>query len=1226
MNPVTKAINELDKIFAPLSKLVEDEQFRGEFLKELGARQKEDPASKQKAKEKLNFILSLLNKLRIKLGLDKSDIPNVGNIVAFGLLLAELYKVCEAVHELMEESDYPDPNGELMVGDEVKTAQLNAVRELARFLTLIYFKRKVPTVATLFETIGIFAEESTEVKRALDLVMYPVIKLLEAFTDFIHITSDEKKNLNPDYFRPLGDLKMDDPLRTTRGWFLLLSILEFYRRSAGRLKGIDKVGTFLFNQGYELDPRLDVFPRAAKLAGRVLQMQFIPGTVFYNDQRDAETGEFRRPGTGDVVVSFTSIPVFPTGTEDGEPEGFQYVLNLNVNPGDFGTDVGDFGIRFPTDFAQSFIWGHNTDFQGIGNDNFSPGPLVEIQQLAKKDETQSTEEGRSGDVFFRVEAKKLTINNKEVPDLELSLALKDFSLGFTGEGRDGFVQKLLPDSGGMKLKFSATITYSIQRKKLTVEGLDAADGLLFSFRIADKDFKALQVPTLYLGAKPLTDADKSLSGVELEASALIKSKLGPFQMTVDRLGLAFSLDFSKKEKANLGFADAGLSLKPPTAVGFVVSAPTVTGGGLLSFDPDNHQYYGAGELKIKLEKYELTLKVFAVILTQMPDGSKGFSFLIMATLEFKPPIDTPLGFKLKGIGVMVAIHRSMNLEAIQTAIRDDRIDLVLFPDNPVGNAPTIVKALNSFFPAAEGRYVFAFLARIVWGSSDLVDLKVGLMVEVPSPVKIAIVGVLKVSVKKGDKAIVKLQVNFIVALDFGKKLFSMDAAIYASKFLIFDIRGEMYVRYRWGDDPVFLISLGGWHPDFEVPAGLNLPAKPQRIAIPLMSGSHTTINLSFYLAATSNTFQAGFKIELKVKVSKFRLESSLQVDALFHFDPFYFVVDFEGKLRIFWGDSTLAGVTVKGKFSGTNPWRIRGTATFEIWIWDYDVDFDEQTGEELSEISQSVDVVPLIEKAIADKANWTAALPNGLATHVVLRNTEQDAQQGAEAIATPIVADPLSRMEVVQQVTPLGVRIDKLGFQKVSGARKFDLSVQAVGDTTASNNKLEDFFAPAMFIQMEDTEKLSRKSFERMNAGQFYSDTETVSCGPTRISEFEYDDKFRDPLYPKPEPPTTNPPVPNPPIVKIDSLKDVHYNLWMKNNSIAKSTAGRKAMAARESVSRSPQLKVDHFILTDANTGARVAEVEGQTSMTAASYEMWKLQTVDPRRKLNVVRESELMQ
>jgi hypothetical protein len=1208
MNRVTKWINAADEWLSPLSELVKDEEFKGELLKELGAKPKADPTSKKKAEEKLGFILGTLNKLRNKLGLDKSDIPNVGNIVALGMLLAELYKVWEAVAELMDESEYPGPNGELLVGDEEKTAKLNAIRALARFLTHTFFFKKAPPVAIMFDAIGIFSDESNELNRALDLLLFPVVKALEK-------SKKLDKELNADYFRPLGDQRLDDHLRITKGAFLITSIIWFLLVE-DRIK---KMGSFLFNMGYELPPEKDVFPNAAKFASRVFQMQFIPGELFSGDGEDLETGEFKKPNSTDAVFSFMTIPVLPSGAENGaEPEGYQYVLNMNLNAGEFGSDAGDFGIRFPADFSQSFIWGHNTPFHAFGPNIFSTDPLVEIQWLGKKDDTEGTEDGRAGDVFFRIHPKIKKVNGKDESDAEISLHFKDFSLAFSGEGRDGFVQKLLPDSGGLKMKVSFSIVYSPLLNQWTMEGLDTGDGFLFNFSIASKNFKALQVPTLYAGIKPLMDEKKSLAGVALEASALIKSKLGPFQMTVDRLGLLLSLDFTKKEKVNLGIADGAIDLKPPTAVGFLVNASVVTGGGILSIDPENHQYYGAGELKIKLEKYELTLKVVAIILTQLPDGKKGFSFLIMASIEFTPSIDTAFGFKLKGLGVMVAIHRTMNLEAFQAAIRDDRIDLILFPDNPVGNAPTIVKALNSLFPAAEGRYVFAFMARIVWGSSDLVDLKLGLLIEVPSPVKIAIAGVLKVQVKKGDKQIVRLQVNFLVGLDLGKKIFSIDAAIYASRFLVFDIRGELYVRYRWGDDPVFLISVGGWHPDFEVPAGLNLPAKPQRISIPLMSGDHTTLTLSCYLAVTSNTFQAGFKIDLKLKWSKFKLESNLSIDALFHFDPFYFIVDFEGKLRIFWGDNRLAGVTVKGKFSGTNPWRIRGTATFEIWIWDYDVDFDKSTGEELSEISQEVDVLPLIEKAIADKSNWTAVLPNGMAAHVILRNTEQDAQQPAEGVdSAQIVADPLSRLEVVQRVTPLGVRIDKLGFQKVSGARKFDLSIQAEGGTASAGSQLEDFFAPAMFINMEDAEKLRRKSFERMQTGQFYSDAETVSCGPSRVVPFGYDDKFRDPLSP---PPAVAAPVDRPPV------SDEHFHVWVRNNSVARSVAGRRAKAVQEMVSRSPHMKADHFILTDAVTGAQINEVQAQTSMTAAHYELWKFQKTHPRRKVNVVRESELMQ
>ncbi|MEP7106533.1 MAG: DUF6603 domain-containing protein [Ferruginibacter sp.] len=1212
MNPITKGINYIDEWLAPLSRLTSDEQFKGEFLKELGAKEKTDPADKAKTTEKLNFILRGLDALRKKLGLDKSDIPNVSNIAALGMVLAELYKVWEAVDEMLNTCDYSGPEGEKPTAEEEEIAKSNARRALAKFLTQTLIWKKLPRVAIMFDALGIFSDESNEMNRALDLLLFPIFSGINAIPHLEGL-------VNPDSFRPLGDLKEDNLLRITKGSFLILSILFLFLEDKLR-----HVGSFRFNTGYELPPEKDVFPNASKIARRVLQMQFIPGELFSGDDGDYFSEDFKTPNSTDCFFTFATIPVFPAETEPGTlPEGYQYVLGLNLNPGKFGSDMGGFGIRFPSDITESLIWGHNTKFHSFGPGILSTDPLIEIQWLAKKegdagkegkDENNEQNTTRGGDIFFRIHPKKKVVEGHEEMDAEISLEFHDFSISISGEGRDGFMQKILPEKAAAKVKASLSIVYSPLLNKWSVQGLDMNDGLLFLFNVAIKDFKALEIPTLYIGIKPSLKEDKSICGVALETSAMLKTKLGPFQMTIDRLGLLLSLDFSKKASANLGFADLSYDLKPPTAVGFVVNASVVTGGGVLSVDPDNHQYYGGGELKIKLEKYELTLKVIAIILTQLPDGKKGFSFLLMASIEFTPAIDTPFGFKLKGLGVIVALHRSMNLEAFQSAVRDDRFDMILFPDNPVGNAPTIVKAMNSLFPAAEGRYVFALMARIVWGTAKLVDLKLGLLIEVPSPVKIAVVGVIKVLVEKGGKQIVKLQVNFLVALDFGKKIFSIDAAIYESKFLIFDIRGELFVRYRWGADPAFLISVGGWHPDFQVPAGLNLPAKPQRLTIPLMEGEHASLILSCYLALTSNTFQAGFKIELKIKWSKFRLESVLSVDALFHFDPFYFVVDFEGKLRIFWGDSRLAGVTVKGKFSGTNPWRIRGTATFEIWIWDYDVDFDKSTGEEISEPSQDIEVLPLIEKAITDKGNWQSTLPDGVSTHIVLRNTEVDAEaQAGEADAIPfILADPLSRMEVMQQVIPLGIRIDKVGSQKVKGARKFDLAAEMEGGSDQEGRDLEDHFAPGMFINMEDAEKLTRKSFEPMKAGHSFTDTGSVSCGTSLISEFAYDDQFNDPLAPENTP--ENPPV-----------SDVHFNIWLNNNSVAKSAGGRRTTTRKEIELCKSVSKTDPYILADATTGARVNEVEGQKSMTGAYYELWKFQKLNPLRKLNVVRESELI-
>ncbi len=105
MNRITKFINNIDEALAPLGELVKDENFKGEMLMEAGMKEKQDAASKAKTKEKLNFVLEKLDALRKKLGLDKTDVPNVSNIVGLAIVLQELFLVWKAIHEMLKTCD-----------------------------------------------------------------------------------------------------------------------------------------------------------------------------------------------------------------------------------------------------------------------------------------------------------------------------------------------------------------------------------------------------------------------------------------------------------------------------------------------------------------------------------------------------------------------------------------------------------------------------------------------------------------------------------------------------------------------------------------------------------------------------------------------------------------------------------------------------------------------------------------------------------------------------------------------------------------------------------------------------------------------------------------------------------------------------------------------------------------------------------------------------------------
>jgi hypothetical protein len=93
----------------------------------------------------------------------------------------------------------------------------------------------------------------------------------------------------------------------------------------------------------------------------------------------------------------------------------------------------------------------------------------------------------------------------------------------------------------------------------------------------------------------------------------------------------------------------------------------------------------------------LTLKTIGLINTRMPDGSKGFSLLVI-TAEFASPIQLGFGFTLSGVGGLFGLNRTMLLQPLAEGVRTGAVNSVMFPTNVVENAPRIISDLRSFFP------------------------------------------------------------------------------------------------------------------------------------------------------------------------------------------------------------------------------------------------------------------------------------------------------------------------------------------------------------------------------------------------------------------------------------------------------------------------------------------------------------------------------------------------
>src|SRR6185295_15076275 len=202
--------------------------------------------------------------------------------------------------------------------------------------------------------------------------------------------------------------------------------------------------------------------------------------------------------------------------------------------------------------------------------------------------------------------------------------------------------------------------------------------------------------------------------------------LGPLAVTIDGIGLDALIDFPEGG-GNLGVADLDLHFKPPNGLGLSVDGGGFKGGGFLDFEPEEARYSGMLELEFQ---DQFTLKAFGLLNTRLPNGQRGFSLLIIISSEFTP-IQLGLGFKLIGVGGLLGLNRTINIEPLRAGLRANTLNSILFPTDVVANADRIISDLRQVFPPANGRFIFGPMAKIAWGTQTLVTVDLGLVIEVP---------------------------------------------------------------------------------------------------------------------------------------------------------------------------------------------------------------------------------------------------------------------------------------------------------------------------------------------------------------------------------------------------------------------------------------------------------------------------------------------------------------
>jgi hypothetical protein len=648
-------------------------------------------------------------------------------------------------------------------------------------------------------------------------------------------------------------------------------------------------------------------------------------------------------------------------------------------------------------------------------------------------------------------------------DVKGSIDLGGVLLAINGADGDGFMSTVLPPS---PIESSGDLGLDVGlREGIQVRG---AGGLEWRAGVGQS-----------IGPLELTAIEGALKfssgAASLQLAVTLGVTLGPLSGTVDAIGIAAELHPASSTSGgpaagNLGPYQLDAAFKPPDGAGLAVDATVITGGGYIECHPDVHEYDGI--LQLQLEG--IGIGAIGLLNTVLPDGSKGFSLLLILYAQFEDaPVQLGFGFELTGLGGLVGINRTLVEEVLANGVRNGAVRSILFPDDPVKNGPKIISDLRSIFPPQRGHYVFGPMVELAWGVPPLITAELGVILELPAPIRIVILGRISTALPDPDAALIEINLDAAGGLDFGQKSAWATAHLYDSRIVQYALSGDMVFLWDWGDQPNFVLAVGGFDPRYQPPPGL---APVDRVTLTIGAGDNPRFTLDGYVAVTSNSLQHGAQVSVYAADAGFAVQGSLGYDILVILNPLSFIADMQASVEFLHGSTTLMTAQLQLTLSGPTPWHAHGSASVHILFIHPSVNIDKQWGDPTQQSLPSTNAEKPFLAALGNPSNWIASPPPGAEVPVSLG--------GIPADTGTVLVHPLGQVSVRQKIVPLELTITRFGSSSVDGPSYFRIAAITVNGHAAPDiTPAHDEFAMGQFVDLSDDQKLSSPSFEQQKSG-----------------------------------------------------------------------------------------------------------------------------------------------
>ncbi len=586
--------------------------------------------------------------------------------------------------------------------------------------------------------------------------------------------------------------------------------------------------------------------------------------------------------------------------------------------------------------------------------------------------------------------------------------------------------------------------------------------------------------------------------IEITAAVTFSAEVPPLTFTVNRIGLITSITPDDDPTTNgLGGLDIALAFKPPTGAGIALNfLDIVYGGGFIDLNHEKGEYSGL----ITVQLAVIGVTATAIITTKLPDDPNAWSMFVSINVNLGG-IPLGFGFTLEKVGGLIGIHRSIDTDVFLEGVRTGLLDSVLFPDDPIANAPKILSDIQAAFPTTPGSFVVGAMLQIGWGSPAIITGDVGFIIQVPDII-LMLIGQAESVLPAKEAPLIEFHFDIVAVIDLTLGTIDIRAGLRDSQIVGFVLTGEMALKAALLGQPSFLLALGGFHPAFVPPE--SFPTL-QRLGFGLNVGDWLSISLETYLAISANTVQFGAGLYLSAKLIGFRIEGGFEFNTMITFSPFQFVADMRFYITVSAGSIELLGVLLTGYLSGPNPYFIRGQAQFKLFGLAKEVNIEESIGAK-SPLDE-IDEVPLIGDLVAaleESENWHAVDTGARIGAVILAGV-------SDPEAEPTV-HPGGSVEVIQRLAPLGIELEHYGQAEIEGQDEFEVDDVELGGGDIAWEFVEDWFAPAQFFEMANDEKLDAPSFEMMKAGLRFGDDDSDG-GAISDALYNYEQIIHDPEF-----------------------------------------------------------------------------------------------------------------